>query len=498
MIAPPDLPLDQSQITRKAGRGFFWNFLTYGLGKLVVLITTSILARLLTKDEFGQVAIAVVAINYLSVIKDLGFGLALIQRRDDINRAADVVFTLNVIIGFVLSLIIIPLAPWFALYFNDPLVTSLLRWLGASFAINALGAVHNIWLMRDLDYRRRFIPSMGNTLIKGVVSIGMAYAGFGVWSLVFGQIAGAVGSVILVWIIFPWRPRISFDLKITRELMKFGVSVTVGDSLGVFIDNVDYIIVGKLFGLAELSVYTLAYRLPEMLLIGNLWVLNGITFPAFSSIQDKPAEMRQGVLAAIRLIQLIAVPISVGLFIAADPIVRVVFGDQWLEAIPVLRVLAVYAWVYSLGFHIGDVYKAIGRPDINLKLDLLTIFIVVPALLIGSRFGLIGIAWGHLIAVLIQRAITLALATRFVKIKIVDIIKELTPAFTGALVMVLFTSAAVFLTSNLNSFIQLILVVIVGMVSYLTVMWWLERDNLLGILRIFRPAANPNPGQTGN
>ncbi len=475
---------ENSQIARKAGRGIMWNFLTYGLGKLVVLITTAILARLLTKGDFGLVAVAVVAINYLSVVKDLGLGVALIQKRDNVNEAANTVFTINLILGVFLSIVVFPIAPLVASYFNDPMVTPVLRWLGLSFVINAFGAVHVVLLMRELDYRRKFIPDMGNTLVKGAVSIGLAYAGFGVWSLVWGQIAGALASVVLVWIVLQWRPRLALERKITSGLMKFGASVTIGDILGVVIDNIDYIIVGRLFGLAQLSVYTLAYRLPEMLLIGNLWVMSGVIFPAFSSIQEKPEEMRRGVLTAVRLIQLIAVPISLGLLIAADPIVRVLFGEQWLEAIPVLRVLAIYAWVYSLGYHIGDVYKAIGRPDILLKLTILTFIVIIPSLFIGSYFGLIGIAWGHLFAVLIRRIASLALATRFVKVSIVDIIRELKPSFLGGLVMTPVTLAVLYLTTSLIPFVQLTLVVIAGATSYLAVLWWVERENLLRFTRM--------------
>ncbi len=484
MISDTEAGGDNSQIARKAGRGILWNFLTYGLGKLVVLVTTVILARLLTKGDLGLVAIALVAINYLSVVKDLGLGVALIQKRDNVDEAANTVFTINLILGVGLSIIVFPLAPLVATYFNDPMVTPVLRWLGLSFAINALGAIHVVLLMRELDYRRKFIPDMGNTLVKGVASIGLAYAGFGVWALVWGQIAGALASVILVWIVLPWRPRLALERKITSVLMKFGASVTVGDILGVVIDNIDYIIVGKLFGLAQLSIYTLAYRLPEMLLIGNLWVMSGVIFPAFSSIQDKVGEMRRGVLASVRLIQLIAVPISLGLLIAADPIVRVLFGEQWLEAIPVLRVLAVYAWVYSLGYHIGDVYKAIGRPDILLMLTVLTFIVIVPSIYIGSYFGLIGIAWGHLFAVLIRRVVSLTLATRFVKVSIVDIIKELKPSFLGGVVMAPVALAVLYLTTTFTPFIQLTLVVLAGAISYLVVLWWVERENLLRFTRM--------------
>lgn len=406
MDSPVSERYDQQEVAQKTAWGVIWNFTAYFLGKFVVLITTSILARLLAKTDFGLVAVAVVAINYLSVLKDLGLGVALIQRKGDVQEAADTVFTINLVIGLVLSTLVIPLAPFVAGYFRDPQVIPVLRWMGISFIINALGSVHTNWLVRDLDYRRKLVPELGGALIKGVISISLAYLGYGVWSLVFGQIGGAVASVILVWIILPWRPRLTVDRSVAGSLMKFGVSVTLIDVITQITDNLDYVIVGRLFGLVPLSIYTLAYRLPEMLLIGNLWVMGGVVFPAFSSLQDRPEELRRGFLASVRLVELVAVPVCLGLLIAAEPIVRVVFGDQWLEAIPVLRVLAIYAWVYSLGYHVGGFYKAIGRPDILLRLSILTLIVIVPSILIGARFGIIGVALGHLVAVLIRRIIS--------------------------------------------------------------------------------------------
>lgn len=485
MINPPlSEEYDNRQIAQKTAWGFLWNFSAYFLGKIVVLITTSILARMLAKNDFGLVAIAVVAINYLSVLKDLGLGVALIQRKGDVKEAADTVFTINIIIGLILSALIIPLAPFVAAYFRDPHIISVLRWMGISFIINALGSVHTNWLVRELDYRRKLIPDLGGPLIKGVISIGLAYLGYGVWSLVFGQIAGAITSVILVWIILPWRPRLSLNRKIAGGLMKFGASVTLIDILNEITDNIDYVIVGRVFGLVPLSIYTLAYRLPEMLLIGNLWVMGGVVFPAFSTIQERPHELRKGFLASVRFVELIAVPISLGLLIAADPIVRVVFGEQWLEAIPVLRVLAIYAWVYSLGYHVGGFYKAIGRPDILLKLSILTLVIIIPALLIGARFGIIGVAIGHLIAILIRRVISLGLATRFVNVTIMDIFGELRSSLVAAFVMAPIAWAVSYLTTGINPFLQLSVIVLSGTASYLGVLWWIEKENLLRLLRM--------------
>lgn len=480
--------VDADQVTRKAGRGIAWNFLAYGFSKFTLLLTTSILARLLTKNDFGLVAVAVIAINYLSVIKDLGLGLALIQRREDVDTAANTVFTVNLMLGAALSAIAFLIAPWVAVYFNDPMVTPVLRWLGSSFFINALGAVHIIRLMRELDYRRKFIPDMGNALVKSAASIGLALAGFGVWALVFGQVLGVLASVMLVWIVMPWRPRFALDGKIVATLSKFGAPVLGEDILTAIVENIDYIVAGRIFGVQQLSIYTLAYRLPEMFLIGNLWVMSGVAFPIFSSIQDKPDEIRRGLLASIRFVQLFAVPAAWGLFIAADPIVRVLFGDQWLDAIPVLRVLAMYAWVYSIGYHVGDIYKAIGRPDIPLRLTTFALIVVIPAILIGSRFGLVGIACGHLITILIRQAVSLTVATRFVKVTIVDIFKEFKPAVQGGLAMLAAVATALELAAGFNPFAQLVLVVCAGAAGYLGVLWFTERESLM---RLFRTVGVP-------
>ena len=477
---------DNRQIAHKTAWGFIWNFSAYFLGKIIVLITTAILARLLAKSDFGLLAVALVAINYLSVLKDLGLGVALIQRKGDVQEAANTVFTINLFLGLALSALVIPLAPYVADYFHDPQVIPVLRWLGITFIINALGSVHTNWLVRDLDYRRKLVPELGGALTKGVISIGMAYLGYGVWSLVFGQIVGALVSVILVWIVLPWRPRFTLDRNVAGSLMKFGASVTVIDIITQITDNIDYVIVGRFFGLVPLSIYTLAYRLPEMLLIGNLWVMGGVVFPAFSSIQDQTEDLRRGFLASVRFVELFAVPICLGLLIAADPIVRVVFGDQWLEAIPILRVLAIYAWVYSLGYHVGGFYKAIGRPDILLRLSLLTLVIILPCLLIGARFGLIGVAVGHLVAVLIRRIISLALATRYVNVSIMDILGELRSSLLGAMVMGPILVAIYYLTSDFNPFLQLLCMILSGTFSYLLVLWGIERENMIRLLRLVK------------
>lgn len=482
--AADDMPALDEPLVRKVARGVFWNLLAFGFGKLTLLLVTSILARLLTKDEIGVMGAAIVAINYLAIVKDLGLSVALIQYRGDVQEAAHTVFTLNLFLGILLAGLTFLFAPLVGAYFNDMQVTAVLRWLSVSFVIQALGAVHIVWLLRDLDYRRKALPEMGNSLVKGVVSVGMAMSGFGVWSLVAGQLTGALASVALVWALKPWRPRLRVNRAAAASLFRFSSPVVGSDILGVITDNVDYLIVGRLFGLATLGVYTFAYRLPEMLIIGNLWLVGSIAFPAFASIQNKPEELRRGFLGSVRLVELIVTPIACGLILLADPLVRIVFGETWLEVTPLLRVLAAYAWVYSIGFHIGGVYKAVGRPDILFYLSLVSIAILVPSLLLGARlFGVIGVAYGHLAAVLLRRAISLLVATRFVRVTPGEIFGQIRSSFLAALAMSASVLTLLHLTPHWPALPRLLCATLLGAIVYLGLLWRAERENFLRLKR---------------
>jgi len=194
---------DARQLSKKTVKAAGWNYLSFGLSKLSLIVTITILARLLGDGEFGVVGFATLAIAYLSFLQDLGLGHALIQRSTDIEEASETVFTVNVAVGTILTLIVFLLAPYVADFFREPRVELLLQVLGLSFFIEALGSTHLALLRRELDFRRKIIPDLGRALIKAIVSIGLAFLGYGVWSLVIGQLAGVAAAVVLAWVTMP-------------------------------------------------------------------------------------------------------------------------------------------------------------------------------------------------------------------------------------------------------------------------------------------------------
>lgn len=454
------------------------------MGKSITLVTLSILARFLVKTEFGLVAVAMVAINYLSVFKDLGLGAALIQRRGDIEAAADTVFTLNLAVGLTLTLLVFPAAPLVAWAFDTPAVVPVLRWLGVIFVIDALGSIHLVRLKREMDFRLNLLPELGNAIVKGGVSIGMAFYGYGIWAIVIGQVAGAITANILAWRVFRWHPKIHIERSIAGALAKYGMSVMGSDLIGIMFENLVPIIIGRTLGMVLLGVYSLAYRLPETLVISVLWLISTVMFPAFAAIQDQNREMVAAFLKTTRLVQIVATPICLGLMIAADPIIRVIFGDQWLDAIPILRLLAVFAWVYTLGYHVGLIYKAVGRPDILFRLSLFGLVIAVPAVLAGVRFGLEGVVLAQVAVVTIRRIVGMIFATRYVAVTIPQIMAELKPALKCGLVLCAFSTPVLYLTSELAPAVRLLAVSATGATAYLGTLWVSEKAGLIQIFRL--------------
>ncbi len=465
-------------------RGVLWNYGSFAFSKTVVLVATAVLARLLAPEEFGIVAVATVAVSFLTVLQDLGLGPALIQRRGDIEKATNVVFTLNLLLGVSLTGIVYLIAPFVADYFSEPTATPLLRVLGLTFAVEALGAVHLVRLQRELRFGRVFVPDVGRSIVKGAVAISLAVGGMGAWALIYGQLAGVAVGVVLSWAVFPWRPRLEIDGKLARQLISFGLPLFGVEFMWALFVNLDYVIIGRQLGSESLGIYTLAYRLPELLVLGLMTVVNRVAFPAFSTMQKEKAGLRRGFLAAIHYVVLITLPLSIGLAIAADPIVRVMLGSEWVDAIPVLRVLAIFVLIASLINADGDVYKAVGRPDILLKLAVFHLALLIPALLVGVQFGLVGVALGHLFASLITRVARTIVVSRFLGVPIGLIVSQWRSPAIGGIALASMAGATMYLTADMSEVLNLSATVVAGAIGYFAVLLRLERDEIMGVFRV--------------
>ncbi len=472
---------DYQEVTKRATRSMGWNYLSFGASKAVNLITLSILAHLLSPENFGLVALAVLTMDYLTVLSDLGLGAAIIQRRQNIDESAGTAFILNVGANAILMLLLIGVSPLVASFFHEPRVIPVLSALSLTLLLNSIGSVHNVLLQRQLEFKKKLVPDLGASLAKAVLSIGMALAGFGVWALVAGQLVAAAVTTILLWVVIPWRPRLTWQPAIARELFRYGISIMGNNALSAWEDNFDYLIIGRFYTVSDLGVYTIAYRLPETLVITTLWIMTSVLFPTFSALQDAREHLKRSFLATVRYVELLVTPVCFGMIVAADPIIRVAFGPQWLGAVPILRVLALYAWIMSVGFHAGDIYKAAGRPDILIKTSFPIFLLRLAALWIGAHYSLLGVAVAHLFVESVSAVVRMVIMRRMIGVTALDLIRELR-ALIGAAALVALALPAVYLTAHASPVVNLLATILAGAVGYLGVIWLIEGKALRSAL----------------
>jgi PST family polysaccharide transporter len=278
-----------------------------------------------------------------------------------------------------------------------------------------------------------FVSELARTLVQGVVSIALAATGAGAWAIVWGYVAGGVAGTVAAWVLSDYRPGRGVLRppvpSLARRLLRYGVPVAGQALFAALIFDVDFVIVGRVLGGEALGIYTIAFRLPQVAIIGVFAVLSTVAFPMFSRARADPIRLRRGYLTSIRLQSAYGVGAGVGLFMIAPMVVPVVFGPQWVAAIVPLEALALYASARSLGAGAVDVYKGIGRPGLGLLVALLRLAVLVPALLLAARHGGIdAVAWTQAGLALVFAAGMQAVAARAVGLGFREIGRAVRPA----------------------------------------------------------------------
>jgi PST family polysaccharide transporter len=385
VIVSPSAPHEgeSTGLATAALRGAGWRFASELAGKGMVLVSTVILARLLAKDDFGVAAYALTLMALFGAVPTLGLGPALIYHADD-ERFKSTGFWIGLAAGLAGTLIVWMLAPFSEHLFGDPRAIGVTRGMGLIFPIEALSNVHGALLRKHLAFRSSVAPELTRSLVKGVASIALAVGGFGAWALIGGTLAGALAAIPVYWIVLPWRPRLLFDRGAAAALIPFGGNLAAVNTLGAAVRNLDYVIVGRVLGATALGTYTLAFRLPDLLIRNLVAVLGQVLLPIYAKLRDERSEVGAAFATTSNYIVAVTAPMAVGLSLLAKPVVIAAFSAKWLDVVPVVPPICLYALFVSVSFNIGDLYKALGRPDVLKRLALVRLVLAAPALWAGA------------------------------------------------------------------------------------------------------------------
>lgn len=363
-----------------------WSYTATWGDRAFSTLFTFILAALLGPQEFGVVSIAVVYILFLQMFLDQGLVSALIQRKNLEPEHLDAVFWMDLILSLVLGAVSILLSRWWAAVNHAPQVAAVISVLSLCIPIEGLAIVHKALLSREMDFKSLSIRSNLSVLAGGVVGIGMAYGGCGVWALVGQQIARDFSALILLWRLSPWRPRLKFSWKHLRDLMGFSVSHFVAQ-LGVFANTyASSVVIGVFFGPVAVGLYRLADRVMGTVFAAGTSSIEWVSVPEFSRLQDRPADLRESVLTCIRLSSTVTLPALALVAAVSDPLIASV-GTKWGEAAAVLKILCVVGMLSVFATFTGSLLQALYRVRLGAALQWGRTAIGV-AVLLGAGFFL--------------------------------------------------------------------------------------------------------------
>lgn len=453
--------------------GLFWASSSFLLGKLLVFGSIVILARLLAAQAFGEVALATSATMVLEILGTLGLTSAVIFEERQVESAADFCFWITLTTAGIETAVGWHFAPLVARFFHEPSLAPMLRVLLLSLILTALGNTHDTLLRRRLAFRTKMMPDLAQAAAKGGVSIVLALVGFGAWSLIWGQVLGTAVASAVLWQVMPYRPSWRWDREVAQRMLAYAKHIYFLDGSSVLLSNLDALTIGRMLNDALLGFYTLAFRIPEVMLISVLNVITRVIFPAFSRLQDDRAALRATLLETSRYTALLTLPLAAGMGLLAPELVRSVYGWHWERSIPVLEVLAIYGGLRCISHHFGDAYKAMGRPDILSRTTLAWWILLPPSLILGAHWdGIAGIAWGEVATRAAMTILHIYLVVHYVEVRAVELWKCFAPALEATLVMSLAVISLHPLTVGWRPRPELAFLVLLGAAVYGVFLRW--------------------------
>jgi lipopolysaccharide exporter len=400
---------------RAIAKGAAWMVVAKLTERSLGIVSTLILARLLAPADFGVVAMAMSVIALIELATAFGFELALIQRQNPTKEHYDTAWTLNVTLGTSCAIVTAALAYPAALFFGEPRLVMVMVALAGSWAIQSFENIGVVDFRRKLEFWRefRFLASKKFAGFAVTVALGLLLQSY--WALVAGTISGRIAGVVLSYRMHPYRP--SFGLAARRDLFSFSSWLFVTGILNFLENRLAHFVVGRLHGPAALGAYTVASEvacLPSTELIAPI---NRAVFPGYSRMTGNLGELRQGFIDVIAVIAIVAVPASVGVAAIADPLVRTLFGDKWIQAVGLIQILALNGGIQALASNHYSAYLALGRTRLQVIVGTVHVVTLIPLMLFLSRsLGLTGAAYAELGASVLSIAVSYAILLRVLKL----------------------------------------------------------------------------------
>lgn len=451
-------------LRQKTKRGLYWsaagNFANQGMRFVFGLI----LARLLAPDAYGVIGMLSVFMCVIQVFIDCGFSQALIAKQDRTQTDFSTEFFFNIGVGILGYIILFIAAPFIASFYAMPILSPVLRVIGLGIIINSLCVVQWAQFAIRLDFKTPAKLGVITNSFTGILGIVLAYFGWGVWALVFQQVAGGLMDAILLWTLAKWKPTFEFSKDSFRYLWNYGSKILASSLVQQVYDNLYPLVIGKFYNARQLGLYSRAQGFASLPSTNLSGILGNVTFPILSKISNDRERLVAIYRKMMRTAAFIVFPLMMGLLSISSPLVRVLLNEQWYECIIILQLLCCALIWQPISFINLSILKVMSRTDIILKLEIIKRVAGIISIICSVPFGIIGMCIGYIILYLFCFLLNTVYISRITKVSLIQYVIDILPTLLNSVVMCLLVLGTISLiNSTINS---LIIGIMVGIAYY--------------------------------
>ena len=473
-------------LTQLALSGFSWQFFNRMSSQAVQFGISVVLARLLLPADYGLVGMAAVFIGFSRMVSELGFGGAIVQKKDLTDDLLSSVFWTNLLTGLILWMIAWLAAPWVADFYETPAVAPILVASSFSLVLASPAAVPRALLYKSMQFKHMFALNWAGIVLGGMVSILAALQGLGVWSLVLGNLVTPLTVTIFAWRFCTWRPKLVFTFNKLKDISQFSGYYLGFQVFRYLSGSLDYLIIGKFFTPTELGWYTLAFRLIDLPRIHLGAIVRSVMYPVFVAIQGDNKRTQVGLQKTYLAVSLLVFPALIGLAVIAPDFITLFYGAKWYPSAGLLQILVLAGMASAIELAPAILF-ARGKANWVFWVNVGKAVLLLVLLLIGVSWNLTVVAAIVSIYTLVTVIFLQVWTNRLVGLSIRNFIRSLTPALIISLIMALavWSAKATLPTQLLSPWGILILQVTVGVVVYaIGVLLW-PGNEMKGLKNLF-------------
>lgn len=424
-----------SSIKEKTINGVIWSFIDSFANQGVHFIIGIILARLLTPREFGLIGMLTIFIAVSQTFVDSGLASSLIRTKDCTQKDYSTVFYFNMLAGLVLYLLLFVLAEPISVFYKEPILKPLVKVMGLGIIIRSLTIIQTTILRKRIDFKLNAKISVVSGIISGIIGIWLAYAGYGVWSLVIRTLAGFIFTSLLLWIWNKWFPSLVFSIASFKQHFGFGSKLMASQLLNTIYQNVYYLIIGKYFSAQDLGYFTRAQMFKDLPSKRYETIMSRVTYPVLAQMQDNPEKLKYGYKKMIKSIMFLSFTLMAIMAAVAEPMILSLIGEQWRQSIIYLQLLSFVGMMYPLHSLNLNMLNVQGRSGLFLRLEIIKKLIAIPTIVIGVFWGIKIMIIGMMVNTLIAYYINSYYSGRHINYPMREQIIDIAPSFILSMVV---------------------------------------------------------------